>query len=862
MERRDNIEPNQIQQKNCKEKNGDISEVNKYKYLKRSSAFEYDCNSCGDKISFKLTFDLIEENFLNDDENMDKKPKQFISINAKPFANRSNFTSKEEYVYGIKKSFTLSRYKEQFNYIDFKDNSYKYSNLQESNLINVYNDMIKSIKENNSKIIINKYHLIFIYYLNDISNLNNLIILILDNENEFDILECYENANQKVHKIKNKDNNKDKNKEIQNGFQNKRNNRKLSKSPKRKNSKSPRRKSSKSPNRNAPKSNRKQYISNDDKKNDYNNNRNENKKINSKKSKNKNNSKNNNDKNPQEKEDKTGNEESDKKKNSGIIEKNTTNKNNNNNDKKRNQSHRSNSPISQNESNKKIEKRKEKKEKEYQKEKEINNNIRNEKGKSRSKNLNKENDESIDNKLKDLKSPTKAEKERITKNFLYGEYNFSNFQPNEEEHEIEQKSETSEKNEKNSNNKEEKEKDDESDWDLSLFDEEEEKEEEETKKNNNNNKNENNEKNEEVKSNISGAESKKENEINFDFDGKNDKNINLIGKKINREDSQELIKGEKSQINNFQKEKKNNDYMDMDGELIKKDLINNPCSLITISESEDENNNNIKNTTENQSGAMKYNNDMKIQKLPKNKNGKILSFEQNFSPQINYSVQLPESPSLYSIESINSEISNISPKIKNKFDIHEKMSNYDQSLLKYLSYPSQIIEKSIEIQKLKDKIEKHNDLYLKLVYTSIKEKDDYSTFKNAVIDKYRLLILVKTTKGRKFALYFNEKIFSSKDKINQEIIDMMGFIFSFEKYRFYVPTERLICFTRSPPNPYLFKLSDYSIYIKNNFKSCKHHFGDSNKVFNIKNISEELNEGEKEYDIDIVEVYRAEIPYK
>lgn len=59
---------------------------------------------------------------------------------------------------------------------------------------------------------------------------------------------------------------------------------------------------------------------------------------------------------------------------------------------------------------------------------------------------------------------------------------------------------------------------------------------------------------------------------------------------------------------------------------------------------------------------------------------------------------------------------------------------------------------------------------------------------------------------------------------------MKGFIFPFIKYKFYEPTERLICFSKSPSNPYWLKLSDYSICINNNFKSYKDIFGDSNKV--------------------------------
>jgi hypothetical protein len=179
-----------------------------------------------------------------------------------------------------------------------------------------------------------------------------------------------------------------------------------------------------------------------------------------------------------------------------------------------------------------------------------------------------------------------------------------------------------------------------------------------------------------------------------------------------------------------------------------------------------------------------------------------------------------------------------------------------------MSEPSNIINNLRELQMIKDKIEKCNDLYFKLIYTSLKDADDYTTFKNAVIDNFRHLILIKTTKDKRFAIYFNEKLFSSNGIQNHEIVDMMGFIFSFDKYLFYEPQERMVCFTQSPPKPYLFKLSDYSIYIKNNFKSCKHYLGQINKIFNIQNLFIELNGGEKEYDIAILEVYRAEIPNK
>ena len=201
----------------------------------------------------------------------------------------------------------------------------------------------------------------------------------------------------------------------------------------------------------------------------------------------------------------------------------------------------------------------------------------------------------------------------------------------------------------------------------------------------------------------------------------------------------------------------------------------------------------------------------------------------------------------------------LSPHFNNK--LKEYTSN-NSLLLKFMSEPSNVIRNVSEIKLIKDKIEKCKELYFKLVYNSIKDKDDYSTFKNSIIDYNRHLILVKTTHEKRFGIYFYEKLFSSKGRSNQEIIDMRGFIFSFDKYSFYEPAEGLICFTQSPQLPYLFKLSDYSIYIKNNFMSCTHHLSQTSRVFNIKNLYNELNGGEKEYNIDVLEIYRAEIQNK
>ena len=173
---------------------------------------------------------------------------------------------------------------------------------------------------------------------------------------------------------------------------------------------------------------------------------------------------------------------------------------------------------------------------------------------------------------------------------------------------------------------------------------------------------------------------------------------------------------------------------------------------------------------------------------------------------------------------------------------------------------SSIINSPLEIFILKEKIEPYNKIFFKLVYTSQKCKDDYDTFKNAVIDNYRHLILIKTDKNIRFAFYLTEKLFSSKGKQNQDIIDMMSFIYSFEKKTFFVPNERILCFTQSPFKPYLFKLADHSIYIKNYYKTEKHYLLKGSNVFKINNLYSELNKGEQAFNISILEVYRAEIP--
>jgi hypothetical protein len=349
------------------------------------------------------------------------------------------------------------------------------------------------------------------------------------------------------------------------------------------------------------------------------------------------------------------------------------------------------------------------------------------------------------------------------------------------------------------------------------------------------------------------------NGVKFDNLKYEENNINyLLGHKMNREQENKIRKN----INKTNQGERRN-FSKINQKSIEEKNNIDSLPIITISESDEDTNifDNNRNTVENHS----YFQNKYIFTLPDGHSINKFNNEQNgYYNQNSHSLSNNLIPNYKFIPNNNNYNPNALPYSPSLFNSNQipKENTSNKLLLKYMSENSNIVNNVTEIKIIKDKIERCNDLYFKLVYTSNKDKDDYDTFKNAVIDNYGHLILVKTTQARRFAIYFKEQLFSSKGKVNQEIIDMMGFLFSFDKYIFYEPNERLLCFTQSPKMPYLFKLSDYSLYIKNNFKNCKHHLGQSTRIFNIQNLCGELNGGEKEYFIDVLEIFRAEIPNK
>jgi len=171
--------------------NNIMKKNNKYpKILEKSDQFVFRVSTQNENLNFLLSFLIIEEQYQF----------QSILILAKPYISSKN--NIEE----IKKTLMRVSYREKFCLNDFRDISIYYKNEKNLKMKNIYDDIIQSVKEKKSRILINKYHLVFNYLVNsDKNNWNNSIILCLDNEMESNILEKYYENNQK--KIYNNENN-------------------------------------------------------------------------------------------------------------------------------------------------------------------------------------------------------------------------------------------------------------------------------------------------------------------------------------------------------------------------------------------------------------------------------------------------------------------------------------------------------------------------------------------------------------------------------------------------------------------------------------------------------------------------------
>ena len=722
------------------ENNNIMKKNNKYpKIIEKSDQFIFKVTTQNENLNFLLSFLIIEEQYQF----------QSILILAKPYISPSKNNIEE-----IKKTLTRVSYREKFCLNDFKDISSFYKNEKNLKMKKIFDDIIQSVKEKKSRILINKYHLVFNYLLNnDKSNWNNSIILCLDNEMESNILEkYYENNSKKIYKNNNNENIENINKKniynsmnIYNDEQNKEKEKEKHKE--------------------------KNIEKNMNKNNSINLQKTSNHEINLAKSKSKN--------------------EKPKKKSLKKINKSNT-------DEQKIESHKT----------KKV--------------KYINNNNSNSLKNTENKDINI-------TKMSQIENISNEQREIITKSFIYGEYNYSSY--------VEDFSKKKEV-QKNDNDKNDFTDNEESEsWGESLFLDKDEKNLENENNNDNNNLLNN-------KRNRSSSKSKEKNDNNHNINIKKE-NHNVLSQennhKKNENDFNELNENE----NNKNENKDNN---------------NDNTPIIILSEDDEENEDENENGNEQQESPNITQNEDSFQKEKTNNvliNPKIKSKSHQNKIPVNNNI-------------INEVLNNSSEKLDSSYS-SVSLAEFDPPALpypprkknfgpmqNYLSEPSDIINSISDIKSIKDRIEPYNKLFFKLIYTSKKDKDKYEEFKKAVLDKFRLLILIKTKKNKKFAIYFNEKLFSSKGKQEQETVDIMSFIYSFESKKFFYPKERNFCFTQSPSEPYLFKLSDHSIYLRDNFMSEKHYLTKISKVYSINNLFEELNGGDKEFYLSVLEIYNAE----
>ena len=659
---------------------------------------------------------------------------------------------------------------------DFRDVSDYYTYDKNLTLKKVFDEMVASIKEKKARIRINKYHMIFNYYIN-----NDSIMLCLDNEIESSILEkYYENTFRKIYKVK-------ENESLENSKTNLVVDNHLNESKK-----------------------EMEIIINNNQKENINNNMNiEEKNIDD----------NNNKENKEKKEEV---KEIPKKKE--IFKMITMNFSKNrmlrscHNKLNRSQTilKLSKREIEKRKSPRNIRTRFNEKESEAEREKVT----ISKRGRKRKTNL-------LFNVEKNHEKEKEQEnKEKNTKKFLYSEFKLSKRRINDKNESDDKEEKKEEKNEKeNYRRKKIIDSDDEDEsWGESLFYCEEENKKEEKEKEN---------------------KEKKNNNLLRNKKGRPKTPYKRLGKRA-------LNKNKK--LNEKEKENKEN-----------KDNKEEEIQIILLNEDEDEDNNSKKgNKNKNDENIINDNNINKNDESKENKNSKKIYSNNNNNNSSHYNKYLSRSmcnKRFNTNKNISNSISNLTKKkIPEKYSSPNPIIQNNLKILqKYMSDISSIITYPLEIFILKEKIEPYNKIFLKLVYSSQEDSDDYDTFRKAVIDNIRQLILIKTEKDRRIAIYLNEKLFVSKGKQDQEIIDMKSFIFSFEKKTFFVPNEKIPCFIQSPSNPYLFKLADNSIYIKNNFKNEKHYLMQNSNIFKINNLFLDLNGGDKEFNIATLEVYKVEI---
>lgn len=205
-------------------------------------------------------------------------------------------------------------------------------------------------------------------------------------------------------------------------------------------------------------------------------------------------------------------------------------------------------------------------------------------------------------------------------------------------------------------------------------------------------------------------------------------------------------------------------------------------------------------------------------------------------------------------------------KLKHNDDLKSYTPNKSSSHIKYtknytdnLSQRSEIIENEKDFLFLKNIISKDKKFFLKLLYKLSLENnnlkmDNIESLKKNIIDKNKIIILIKTKNNNKFGIYFTEPLFTENSK-KSLCFEKKCSLFSFDTEKVYHNlNDNFSRFIQTSKN-HIVELFNRGIIAIDNFltnelilKECE--------SFGIKNIKKEfMLKGKYDY-IDVIEVYQ------
>ena len=234
-----------------------------------------------------------------------------------------------------------------------------------------------------------------------------------------------------------------------------------------------------------------------------------------------------------------------------------------------------------------------------------------------------------------------------------------------------------------------------------------------------------------------------------------------------------------------------------------------------------------------------------IKKLEEESNNKIKKLEEEFNKKIK---QLEEEK----IES-NSKINKLEEESNNKIkQLENEINEIKEKYLLKIFIQSKILNNNNEEIMISNWIKPNSKIKVNLLYQISRDGDNISTFYNKVKNKYPTLILIKSKSGYKFGGYTTQ----TWEITNIYKKDELSFLFSLNKQKKYNIKKNHIQYAIYGDR-YYFAFggsSDLHIYdqcTSNNNSFCNPYSYNTTEEY-------ELNEREKNFNVDELEVYNVE----